>query len=600
MPTPTRSRSPFLRAFYVANTMEIFERLAWYGFFSLSSLYMTSPASQGGLGFSDQDRGFLQGMIPFLLYLLPVITGALADRYGYRRMFLLAFAIMCPAYYLLGQVHAFWPFCAIFLLLACGAACFKPVVVGTIGRSTDDSNRGLGFGVFYMMVNVGGFLGPLVAGYVRAVSWDWVFVMSSIWIAVNFIPALFFYKEPQAQHGGPADQRSLSQVLQDTQEVLGNGRLALMVVPGIIGLMVAAKGGISYATLLYGMAALIMINIIWSALLKQNDASYWYQPRPWFRQPVRVGNRQFVTYLLIMAGFWTIYMQVFITLPLYIRDFVDTGDMVQLLRAHAPSLLNFLADVNSTQLAQALPALAQKIHAGIDAEQLRQIGFELANYKVLVPPDAIREGFGALQHGQLSAAQLAQSWAADYRQINPEYIVDLDFAAIVLLQIVISSLAERWKALPVLVAGTLVLSAGIGLCGLGHGVTLGGFSVAAAVVLFALGEMIASPKSQEYVAAIAPKNKTAMFMGYYFVSMAIGNLLGGLLSGWAYGTIARDSNRPLLMWALFAAIGVLTALALLLFNRQRAMSLDGGPAATNGALCGHGLAHCEECSSVAG
>ena len=73
----TRTAKPFGRAFYLANGMEIFERLAWYGFFSLSSLYLTSPRSQGGLGFSDQERGFLQGMIPFLLYLLPVLTGAL-------------------------------------------------------------------------------------------------------------------------------------------------------------------------------------------------------------------------------------------------------------------------------------------------------------------------------------------------------------------------------------------------------------------------------------------------------------------------------------------------------------------------------------------
>lgn len=568
-------RTPFLRAFYVANSMEIFERLAWYGFFSLSSLYMTSPASQGGLGFSDQDRGFLQGMIPFLLYLLPVITGALADRYGYRRMFLLAFAIMCPSYYLLGQVHSFWPFCGVFLMVACGAACFKPVVVGTIGRATDDSNRGLGFGVFYMMVNVGGFLGPLVAGYVRAVSWDWVFVMSSIWIAVNFIPALFFYKEPKAQHDAAPDQRSLLQVLQDAQEVLGNGRLALMVIPGIIGLMVASKGGISYTTLLEGMACLIVLNLIWSRVV--NGTSSQPMPaamQPWYRQPVRVGNRQFVTYLLIMAGFWTIYMQVFITLPLYIRDFVDTGDMVRALSRHAPSLLDFLAAVNVEQLTTALGPLAQQFNAGMDATQLRQLSLELVNYKVLVPAEALRSDLLELQQGHLTAAQLAQNWAAQYRQINPEYIVNLDFAAIVLLQLLVSSVAERWKALPVLVVGTLAISLGLALCGLGTAATLGGMSVALGVIVFALGEMIASPKSQEYVAAIAPANKTAMFMGYYFVSMAIGNLLGGLLSGWAYATLAREMNRPLLMWALFALIGVGSAVSLLLFNRQRALRLE--------------------------
>jgi dipeptide/tripeptide permease len=87
------------------------------------------------------------------------------------------------------------------------------------------------------------------------------------------------------------------------------------------------------------------------------------------------------------------------------------------------------------------------------------------------------------------------------------------------------------------------------------------------VVVFTIGEMIASPKSQEYVAAIAPKSKTAMYMGYYFVSMALGNLFAGLLSGWAYTALAKEMNQPMLMWALFGAIGAVTALALLIFNQ---------------------------------
>lgn len=150
--------------------MEIFERLAWYGFFTVSSLYMTTPSAHGGLGFSDEERGFLQGIVPFILYVLPVFTGALADRYGYQRMFILSLLIMGPSYFLLGQVTSFWPFCAVFTAVAIGAALFKPIAVGTVGRTTDDNNRGLGFGIFYMMVNVGGFMGPIIAGYVRAIS----------------------------------------------------------------------------------------------------------------------------------------------------------------------------------------------------------------------------------------------------------------------------------------------------------------------------------------------------------------------------------------------------------------------------------------------
>lgn len=566
--TPATGRSPFHKNFYVANSMEIFERLAWYGFFTLSSLYMTSPVSQGGLGLNDQERGFLQGMIPFLLYLLPVISGALADRYGYRRMFLIAFCIMCPAYFLLGQVHGFWSFCAVFLAVAIGAACFKPVVVGTIGRTTDDSNRGLGFGVFYTMVNVGGFLGPLVAGYVRAISWDMVFLMSSFWILLNFVPAIFLYKDSERQEAD-ADQRSLHQVLLETQEVLGNGRLALLVVPAIIGIMIAAKGGISYTQYFMAMAAWLGINLVWSTLNKSSHQRHWYQ------QGIRIGNAQFVIYLLIMTGFWTIYNQLFITLPLYIRDFVDTGDLVQMIEKFSPSALNFLAAVNTEQLSAVLPAMAAKLSPNIDSNMLEQLRLELANYKVMPPLDQLKSGLLALQTGQVSAANLAADWSEAYRQVNPEYIVNLDFGAVVLMQIAISTYVQRWKALPVLVMGTLVLSLGLWMASLSHALLFGGVSVCMAVFVFALGEMIASPKSQEYVAAIAPKRKTAMFMGYYFVSMALGNLFAGLLSGWSYTVLARQMHQPMLMWSLFGAIGVITSLALLVFNLRLKKAVQG-------------------------
>jgi len=100
---PVRSKLP--QTFWIANTMEIFERLAWYGFFAVSSLYITGSVTEGALGFSDADRGILQGIIPFLLYLFPVFFGALADRYGYKRTFIIAYSILVPAYFLLAPIR---------------------------------------------------------------------------------------------------------------------------------------------------------------------------------------------------------------------------------------------------------------------------------------------------------------------------------------------------------------------------------------------------------------------------------------------------------------------------------------------------------------
>ena len=66
-------------SFYLANTMEIFERLAWYGFFAVSSVYITTPIEQGGVGFSDAERGAVQGIIPFFFILIT------CDHWGFCR-----------------------------------------------------------------------------------------------------------------------------------------------------------------------------------------------------------------------------------------------------------------------------------------------------------------------------------------------------------------------------------------------------------------------------------------------------------------------------------------------------------------------------------
>jgi len=134
----------------------------------------------------------------------------------------------------------------------------------------------------------------------------------------------------------------------------------------------------------------------------------------------------------------------------------------------------------------------------------------------------------------------------------------------------VSWVIQRWKPFPVLVVGTIV--AGLGLAV--GAVAFTGYMVIVLILVFAFGEMIASPKSQEYVARIAPGDKVALFMGYYFVSIALGNLFGGILSGWGYEKIARGMDNPELMWILFGGIGLVTAVALLAFNKTVVPKLE--------------------------
>lgn len=153
MTAHSKSQSIFRQypgTFWVANVMEIFERMSWYGFFSLSSLYITGSVASGGLGFSSEDRGLLQGVVTFFIYLFPFVTGALGDRYGYKKMLLIAYCVLSPAYYLLGQFTTVPTFFAAFMLVGIGAAIFKPLIVGTVGRVSTKKKRrpwGLAFSI---------------------------------------------------------------------------------------------------------------------------------------------------------------------------------------------------------------------------------------------------------------------------------------------------------------------------------------------------------------------------------------------------------------------------------------------------------------------
>jgi dipeptide/tripeptide permease len=113
-----------------------------------------------------------------------------------------------------------------------------------------------------------------------------------------------------------------------------------------------------------------------------------------------------------------------------------------------------------------------------------------------------------------------------------------------------------------MIVGTIVTGIGLSIGAYGDH----GWIVVIAIFIFAIGEMMASPKSQEYVARIAPKAKTAMYMGYYFVAIALGNLFAGILSGQMYGHYGRDVQDPKTMWLIFGAIGFFTAGILWLYD----------------------------------
>jgi dipeptide/tripeptide permease len=434
--------------------MEIFERMGWYGFYAVSTLYLTNSVAAGGLGFTSEDRGVIQGLATFFLYLFPAVFGALADRYGYKRMFLASVMVMAPAYILLAAPRTFWGFLGVYFLVAVGHGMFKPVVISTVVKTTTDKTGSMGFGIFYMMVNIGGFLGPVVAGVVRGWDWKYVFWASAGWIFIMGLTCLAFYRGSK-------------------------------------------WWSFSFVALLSG--AWLVFNLLLDVLLR---AAHKDRSAPWPLQPMRVGEGRYLVFLLLMAGFWTSFNQIFMTLPEYIRDYVDTSDVLA-----------------------ALTALAGAVGADISSWSR-----------------------ALLENGQ----------------IKPEYIINLNAFGIICFQVLIAYLIRRTSPLTSIILGVAVtvVSFFIYLAG------ATGWVVITAVLVFSVGEMLASPRSKEYAGRIAPPEKVGMYMGYFYWCVALGNLFGGLLSGVAYQHFGPHGiDRPGAMWVLFAVLAVTTAIGLAVYNR---------------------------------
>ncbi len=186
----------FPKVFWVSNLMELFERWAWYGVYNSLALYLTLSKETGALGFSQEQKGLIMGTGTALLYFLPLITGAIADRVGYKKVLVLSFTAYIAGFFMIGYFETFSLVFAAYIFLACAGALFKPLISGTIAKTTTKETSSVGFGIFYMMVNVGAFIGPFIAGFVYKTSWDYVFLISICAIAVNYIFAFIFYKEP--------------------------------------------------------------------------------------------------------------------------------------------------------------------------------------------------------------------------------------------------------------------------------------------------------------------------------------------------------------------------------------------------------------------
>jgi POT family proton-dependent oligopeptide transporter len=394
-----RQLSHLPRAFWMVNLIEMLERLAYYGVRVVIPIYIAQADEPGGLHFTQGQKGLIFMLWALVQTGVPVFSGGFADRYGYKRTIAVSVIIEAVGYVIMGTQRGFWPFTFGCLVLALGTAIFKPGVQGTLVRQLKNENSSLGWGVFYMLVNIGGFLGPPLAHFLYGVSWPTVFFGCAIIASLNLF-MLFSY-------------------------------------PGV------AAGG-------------------------DQTGGPWKVAKITFKNLVKP---RLAVFILIMAGFWLMFMQLFDMLPNFIVDWVDSSAIVRTF--HLPGMFT-VETARGTMIAQ-------------------------------------------------------------------EWLINANSGLIVLCVMWVSYLVSRMRRVTSIFIGIMVASFGL----VAAGFTMSGWFCILGILCFSVGEMLASPKMNDYLGVIAPEGQKALYMGYANMPIAIGWTIGSLLGGKTYERMGEKATLAL-------------------------------------------------------
>lgn len=238
----------YTRAFWTANTAEMLERMAYYAVFIVITLYLSNT-----LGFSDLEASLISGLFSGGLYLLPLFTGAFADKIGYRKSIIIAFSLLAVGYLLQGMLPIMlesaglvkygektvfmgligsWErylIVPVLIILMIGGSFIKSIISASVARETTTETRAKGYSIFYMMVNIGSFTGKSVIDPLRSFIGEYAYIyinfFSTVLCAMALIAVILFYHS--AHHSG--EGKSIKEVFYGLCKVFSNGRLLILI-----------------------------------------------------------------------------------------------------------------------------------------------------------------------------------------------------------------------------------------------------------------------------------------------------------------------------------------------------------------------------------
>ena len=402
-------RDGFEPAFWVANVSEIFERLAYYGAFSSLANYLHES-----LSIPTEQTGSLTGLFGGMVWFLAILGGAVADRLGFRRALSLAYLILGCAYFLLGSLGAAWMAPVRNSVPLLGLVAFVLVLPA--------------LGIAMVKPSVVGTTARASSENVRSIGYSIYYTLVNIGGAAGPYIASWAHR-----HLGVENVFRVSAL---SVLLMFFGVLLFFKEPRRSGEIKTA----SFADTAKNLFAVMM-------------------------------NPRFMIFLLIFSGYWIVFWQQYIILPIYIHGYIDP-------------------------------------HADV------------------------------------------------------ELILITDAATVICFQFLMTYLTRKIPAFRAITIGTLISALGWLIVAWRPAV----WAVVLSIFVVALGEIVLSPRYYEYISRLAPPGQQGTYMGFAFLPIGIGSLVGGWLGGRLMHYYGEVAQRPSQVWWAVTGIGVGTTLLMWLYH----------------------------------
>jgi proton-dependent oligopeptide transporter, POT family len=285
---------------------EMWERFSYYGMRALLILYMTSAVASGGLGFDTRKAATIYGAYTGSVWLMSIPGGWIADNVlGTRRAVFVGGVIIALGHYCMA-VPTIWTFYAGLILIVFGTGLLKPnasAIVGSLYKENDE-RRDAGFSIFYMGINLGAFIAPIITSSLsEKINWHLGFGAAGIGMTFGLIQ--FAAGRDRLAHVGDPPVQSSS----ETKRKAMVGAILM----GLVGLAVIV---------LYFGPDLIQRNRSWILIASLIVFLIWMFAgylKPHEKKPVAV----LVVLFFFSVMFWAAFEQAGSSFNLFARDFTD-------------------------------------------------------------------------------------------------------------------------------------------------------------------------------------------------------------------------------------------------------------------------------------